>query len=271
MNQPVLHKTTANQLAATSKNLPHAVLLAGPSGVGLLTIAKNMAKSLASQFLVIAPDEKGTIGIEIVRELYTKTRTKQTQQQIIIIDDADAMSLAAQNAFLKLLEEPTRYTSFLLTSHAAERLLGTVRSRTQLISIQAVTPAQTEQYLNSLKVSNARQSQQLKFIAAGLPAELFRLISDEAYFSEQASLARTARQFLSSKHYDRLILVHRFGNSREQASQLLEHVMRILKYSLEESAKQSLALQLDKTLKAAELIKNNGHIRTQLLRLALGL
>lgn len=271
MNELNLHQSVRNQLISASKKMPHALLLAGSAGVGLQTIAKKMAKSLAKHFILVEPDEKGTISIETIRDLYTKTRSKQIEKQMIIIDDADAMSIAAQNAFLKLLEEPTDQTSFLLTTHMPERLLSTIRSRVQLINIQQITPNQTEQQLDALKVSDKRKRQQLAFIAMGLPAELSRLTQDEEYFSEQASLAKNAREFLSSKQYDRIVSINKISSDRDQAIQLIDHIARILKYSLQNNAKSNLALQLDKTLQTAESIKNNGHVRTQLLQLAISL
>lgn len=271
MNQPILHQATANQLTAARKNFPHAILLAGPTGIGLLTVAKSLAESIATNILIVEPDEKNTISIDVVRNLYTNTRSKQTNQQIVIIDDVDTMSFAAQNAFLKLLEEPTSHTSFILTSHATDSLLSTVRSRAQIMNVQAIASKQSEQLLDTLGITNAKQRQQLAFIATGLPAELTRLAGSPEYFSQQAELARSARKFLSSKSYDRLILAYQFGNNRDQAIQLLDHIMRILKYSLQDTAGRSLTLQLDQVLKTAELIQNNGHVRTQLLKLALSL
>ncbi len=266
-----LHQSVLKQLTATSKKMPHALLLAGSGGVGLKTIAQEIAKPLTKHLITVEPDEKGTISIESIRDLYTKTRAKQTSRQIILIDDADAMSVAAQNAFLKLLEEPTEHTSFLLTTHSPDRLLSTIKSRVQFINIQQITPSQTEEHLNILEVTDKRKRQQLAFIAAGLPAELFRLTQDEEYFNEQADLARKAREFLSSKQYDRLVTAYKVGADRDQAVQLVDHIARILKYSLENNAKRSLALQLDKALQAAESIKHNGHVRTQLLKLAISL
>lgn len=271
MNELNLHQSVRNQLISASKKMPHALLLAGSAGVGLQTVAKEMAKSLTKHFILVEPDERGTISIETIRDLYTKTRSKQIERQIIIIDDADAMSIAAQNAFLKLLEEPTDKISFLLTTHAPDRLLGTVRSRVQSINIQHITPSQTEQQLNTFGVNNKVKRQQLAFIASGLPAELARLAQDEEYFNEQASLAKKAREFLGSKQYDRLVAIHKISSDRNQAIQLIDHIARILKYSLQNNAKPNLALQLDKALQTAEAIKNNGHVRTQLLQLAISL
>ena len=45
------------------------------------------------------------------------------------IDDADLMNESAQNALLKVLEEPPKYASIILISDNKERLLGTIKSR----------------------------------------------------------------------------------------------------------------------------------------------
>ena len=53
----------------------------------------------------------------------------EAERKVYILPEADAMNAAAQNAFLKLLEEPPAFVSFLLCAQRAEALLPTVRSR----------------------------------------------------------------------------------------------------------------------------------------------
>lgn len=62
-------------------------------------------------------------------------------RRVILIEPAEAMNEATANALLKSLEEPPAGVHFLLVSHAAERLLPTVRSRTRAVPIAA--PAMT--------------------------------------------------------------------------------------------------------------------------------
>ena len=57
-------------------------------------------------------------------------------RRIILIEPAEAMNEATANALLKSLEEPPAGVHFLLVSHAAERLLPTVRSRTRMIPLR---------------------------------------------------------------------------------------------------------------------------------------
>ncbi|MFM8500704.1 MAG: DNA polymerase III subunit delta' [Fluviibacter sp.] len=60
-------------------------------------------------------------------------------RRIILIEPAEAMNEATANALLKSLEEPPPGVHFLLVSHAAERLLPTVRSRTRAIPLAVPT------------------------------------------------------------------------------------------------------------------------------------
>lgn len=57
-------------------------------------------------------------------------------RRVILIEPAEAMNEATANALLKSLEEPPPGVHFLLVSHAAERLLPTVRSRTRAIPLR---------------------------------------------------------------------------------------------------------------------------------------
>ena len=56
----------------------------------------------------------------------------EAEHKVYILPEADAMNTAAQNAFLKLLEEPPAFVSFLLCAQRPEALLPTVRSRCTL-------------------------------------------------------------------------------------------------------------------------------------------
>jgi DNA polymerase III delta prime subunit len=78
-----------------------------------------------------------SLGIEEVRELQKKTYLKpfKSHDKAIIIFDAQRATIEAQNALLKLLEEPPAHTYILLTANATRDFLPTVLSRCQIISL----------------------------------------------------------------------------------------------------------------------------------------
>lgn len=80
-------------------------------------------------------DDKGRprreIGVEQIRALIADACVlpNEAERKVYIIDGADAMNIPAQNAALKLLEEPPAGVIFLLCARNAQQLLPTVRSR----------------------------------------------------------------------------------------------------------------------------------------------
>ena len=170
----LLHPTSKLLLDTYVQRPQHGLLLQGRTGAGLYTIASAVAHILVdhpTDIVTITPDEKGTISIETVRGLYVQTRDARKTRQVVVIDNADAMSIDAQNAFLKLLEEPTEHTFFILTSHATQQLLDTIKSRSVPVEIRPVSREQTIDFIKSHNVTDQKTMQQLMFIADGLPAE----------------------------------------------------------------------------------------------------
>ena len=80
-------------------------------------------------------DDKGKkkreIGVDQIRAVIADSVVlpNEAERKVYILDEADAMNVPAQNAALKLLEEPPRGVYFLLCASNAEQLLETVRSR----------------------------------------------------------------------------------------------------------------------------------------------
>ncbi|GAB2889692.1 DNA polymerase III subunit delta' [Uliginosibacterium flavum] len=86
-------------------------------------------------------------------------------RRMVIIDPAEAMNLAAANALLKALEEPTGSTVYLMLSNAPRRLLPTIRSRCQVLDFPRPSPQQAAVWMKQQGISNLA----LLGFASGLP------------------------------------------------------------------------------------------------------
>ncbi len=152
------------------KHLHHAYLFTGMNGLGQFAFAEHMAawllckkpdangacghcadcrllssKSHPDYFLLQPADGKKSISVAVLRDLTAKIEQTASQggYQIIIIEPAESMTLAAANALLKTLEEPMGNVVFVLVSYEVGRLPITVQSRCQALAFTADTTAVT--------------------------------------------------------------------------------------------------------------------------------
>lgn len=84
---------------------------------------------------------KKNITISQIRDLTINVTTKpnEARTRLIMISDADLMNVQAQNALLKLLEEPPEKTVFVLTAQKKSWLLPTIQSRCRKIRFKSMT------------------------------------------------------------------------------------------------------------------------------------
>jgi len=167
-----------SRLLAMRKRLPHALLLAGPRGVGKLELAKNWARSLLCErpapegeacgecegchwfaagthpdFMHLTLQEKETregeiriasdISVEQARQAvdFVQLSTYRAGYRLVLVEPAEALNTASANALLKVLEEPPINTVFILVSHQPRQLLPTILSRCH--KLEAGLPAPT--------------------------------------------------------------------------------------------------------------------------------
>jgi DNA polymerase-3 subunit delta' len=152
---------------------PHALIFAGPDGVGkracalLVAKALNCRESAPDEFcdacsqcrkidagvhpdvlLTGLEDEASEIKIAQTRDLLQTLgmRPLEGTHKVFIIDPADAMNAAAANALLKGLEEPPEDTHFILLTSNPQSLLLTVRSRCQTYAFARLTLEEMRQF-----------------------------------------------------------------------------------------------------------------------------
>lgn len=164
MQTPLIgNSRICNMLSSMIKNhrIPHAILIEGEEGLGKKTLAKYVAKAcLCSNenppcgecktchlidvgshpdFQNIVPD--GTqIKVDQVRELRVEAflTPMAADSRVFIIEAAQTMNEAAQNALLKVLEEPPVGVTFILLAKSAKMLLETIRSRCVCFTLSPV-------------------------------------------------------------------------------------------------------------------------------------
>lgn len=269
----ILSQSNSRKLAPLYKDLPQGVILSGQSGIGITTIARDLAGDNLTIF--IEPINKttgeidhlnGTIPIERVRELYTQTRSLSIARQVIILDNSERLSPEAQSAFLKLLEEPIASVHFILVCHNPSLLLPTIRSRAQLVELSPASVQGSQELVNQLIPTDSTRQNQTLYLATGLPAEIYRLSSDINYFQSHVEIMTDTKILLSSDNLDKIRLIQKYYRNRSGALNLLDSALMVLRRGVNNKVTASSISQLDSILTARESISHNLNIKLQLLR-----
>jgi len=269
MKKPLINPDSEKSINSVIKNLPQSLMITGDIGIGLQTISLYIAHNRSTKPTVILPEKNdeinendGIISVDIIRRLYQETSTKNLQERIFIIDYAERMTHQAQNAFLKLLEEPGNNIHFILLSHTTSNILPTILSRVKHINLKPITDKQTNTLLKEFAVTDKVKLSQLLFIASGLPAELTRLAKDENYFKRRSQIIMDAKILVNGRLYQKLLVVQKYKDNRENALALTIDVANILKKSLSGAADQEKIINyIEKALKTYDSILANGNIR----------
>ena len=164
------------QVTLKTGRIPHASIFAGQSGLGKKLVANSFAKSILCEtderasgcccssctafdggnhpdvIYVKAAGKTKAIGVNDVRAqmaAHMHVRPYRAHYKIFIVDHADTLSVAAQNALLKTIEEPTSFAIFMLLCENHYMLLPTVLSRCVLFKLSPVSAEQAGRLLRS--------------------------------------------------------------------------------------------------------------------------
>ncbi len=286
----LLHNRTLEQIERFLDNPSHALLLSGPVGTGKGYVAKYIAGRLLGldmamltlypYLTIIVPDDKGTLSVDMVRGLQHDLRLSTTGdkpiRRIVIIDGAEAMSIEAQNAFLKLLEEPPSDTVFVLTVPSSRSLLPTISSRTQSISVSAPSQEDVLAYF-ATNEPDALKLKQNYFLSDGLPGLLHALLGE----SQDHPLVKgveQAKTILKSDVTERLKMVDTLCKNKSDTEQTVKGLQRIAQAGISQVGMGGSSAQLERWHKvlnastaAIEALRFNANTKLTITNLMLNI
>jgi DNA polymerase III subunit delta' len=210
-NWPIVgHSSIINYLQTVIKNdrLNHAYLFYGPDNLGKTELAKNfiisiycedsnrpchkcnhclqIEKNIHPDIINISREsDKKNITIEQIREARNKIYHASflNSHKIVLIKESNTLSLAASNALLKILEEPTKKTIFIFIAPSLKNIPQTILSRVQAIKFLPVSITNIEKYLVKKGIEK-EQAYELGHLAGGYPGKVLHFLNHPKLLSD---------------------------------------------------------------------------------------
>lgn len=236
------------ELSVKLDKTSHSYLFIGKSGIGKKLIAKEFSKMLLCldknkycnkcksciefesmnnpDFSMIEPDNNSGIKIEQIRDLQRKVIEKPiiSQKKVYIINDADLMTVEAQNCLLKTLEEPPKDVTIILIGENEGNFLNTIKSRCMIIHFNKIDDNDIKLYLQK-KYGEVKIPENMLKVFDGSIRKAELLKNNEALYNE------VEKVIINLEKYD-IIDILKLGesiyNAKEEIYDILEYINIIL-------------------------------------------
>mgnify|MGYP003110078580 FL=1 len=136
---------------------PSALLFVGPPGVGKTTSARVVARLLLGEFFdpvnyleTNASDDRGIDSIRGELKTFAGTRPIGADRRVVLLDEADGLTPAAQDAMRQIIENFSDNCMFILTANRADKIRPAIKSRCTTYNFKPLTPNQGARHLENV-------------------------------------------------------------------------------------------------------------------------
>lgn len=189
------HETVKNEIekSISQGNFSHAHLITGEDGLGKSIIAKEAALKILGKkenrnYVDIIEwhidKNRQSIGIDDIRNIIIEVNKKpfEGDKKVIIIYEADKMTIDAQNAFLKTVEEPPKGVTLIMLCENLELILDTIKSRCQIHKLKRLNVEEMKAFIlrEYPNMQDDILNQVIRF-SQGIPGRSKLFLEDEAF------------------------------------------------------------------------------------------
>ncbi len=233
----LIHSLTKSQVDAVKRTRSGSYIFHGPDGMGKARLAYELAREINClgddpaicarcrqydagsypDLITVKPEDKPSILIEqahaVVKALSLRLYYA-SGIRVVVIEDAHLLTVQAQNALLKVIEEPPAQTLFILVTDRIDALLPTVQSRCASIYFPQLSETEITAFLTrdlGIKPSDAVA---LAAAADGAPGAAVRLASQPDETQARLDLQAMAVTATRATLFERLLLARKLIDSK---------------------------------------------------------
>jgi len=234
------------------KLLSGSFLFFGESQVGKSSFADEFTLALEGnpavpqERLVISPGES-KIGIDEIRSIrsFLRKRPVMSEFRSVIILSAEKMTPEAQNAALKIVEEPPAYALIIFIAGGVENLLPTLVSRLRRIYFPRVKESDIASWLEG-RGCEKKEAGRIAGLSFGRPGLALEIVEGKNGLSSSGCrLPEIPKKFESAEEYDGFmkICLSLLYNDKNRNHPLLKQVLRRMELSSKFNTNKKLQLQ----------------------------
>lgn len=238
-----------------SNMISHAYMFEGPSGVGKNTLARELSRILlemenlfnSPDYIEIKPDGN-SIKIAQIRKMQTDILVKPYKSyKIYVFDEVQKMTVEAQNALLKTLEEPPKYAIIILITNNKESLLDTIKSRCEIIKFTPIPIKDIADYLVKTGVDEKRASLLANF-SRGSMQKAIELSESEDFYIMREEIQKYIETFLNGNLIDIMEVQSSIEKYKDQIINVLDLMINYFRdiIMVKENIDNSMIINLDK-------------------------
>jgi DNA polymerase-3 subunit delta' len=257
------HKSIINQInnSIDKGMFSHAHLIVGEDGIGKSLIARGiglkiLGKDLDREYTDLVeyriPNNKKSIGIkDVVDKVIDEINKKpyEGDKKVIIIYEANKMTVEAQNAFLKTIEEPPKGVFIILLCEKLDEILETIKSRCQIHKLQRLSFEEMYEFLSyRYKTLTTNDIKTIIAFSDGIPGRALKFIEDKNFKDIRDNTLNILLD-INSKNIEEFLKYEKFlikykDQWQEVLTWILSYIRDIMVYK--ETGKEDIIINLDK-------------------------
>lgn len=173
---------------ADKNSLSHAHLIIGPDGIGKSIIANIFARKILGASdnrdyvdIINYKPKKASFGVDDIREIIEEVTKKpyEGDKKVIIIHQGSKLTVQAQNALLKTIEEPPLGVYIIILSESLELMLDTIKSRCQIYKLTPLDKQDMIKYIKRLGETQEDRILSALAYAEGVPGMAEKMLNDD--------------------------------------------------------------------------------------------